>query len=99
MPATRRARHSNETRMKASCLSACSCTFPSRTDAVSPTASEGAAGTLRHFAGVAQSAEQLTRNEQARGSSPLPGSTAPDQSEAKTLDGHDERIDGRLLHA
>ena len=34
-------------------------------------------GTLVRSAGVAQLAEQLTRNEQARGSSPLSGSTGP----------------------
>ena len=37
---------------------------------------EARRATLSSFAGVAQSVEQLTRNEQARGSSPLSGSTA-----------------------
>ena len=36
----------------------------------------GAFGTLPDPAGIAQSAEQLTRNEQVKGSNPFPGSTA-----------------------
>src|SRR5215207_2294747 len=43
---------------------------------VSPGPTAVAGRTLPGRAGIAQLAEQLTRNEQARGSSPLPGSRA-----------------------
>ena len=49
-----------------------------------PGSSAGRANRLSSFAGVAQSVEQLTRNEQVRGSNPLPGST-PSEATGSTV--------------